>query len=127
MKPWKTFKDLIVWQKAHQFVLMVYKYTAKFPKDETMDSCLSSGGQRSPLRRISPKVLRERLNLTRCEFSISQKARGKNASTSLFWDMAKMPTLQCRLKKLEGCWVRVLERLTHPDKKTSSNFWILAP
>lgn len=33
-KPAKTFKDLIVWQKAHVFVLRVYDYTKEFPKDE---------------------------------------------------------------------------------------------
>lgn len=33
-KPAKTFEDLIVWQKAHEFVLSVYKYTARFPKEE---------------------------------------------------------------------------------------------
>ena len=30
----KTFRDLIVWQKAHQFVLSVYRSTAVFPKQE---------------------------------------------------------------------------------------------
>lgn len=30
----KNFKDLIVWQKAHRFVLEVYKFTATFPKFE---------------------------------------------------------------------------------------------
>ena len=30
----KSFKDLIVWQKAHQFVLDVYNYTKLFPSDE---------------------------------------------------------------------------------------------
>ena len=30
----KTFKDLIVWQKAHKFVLSVYKITDNFPKTE---------------------------------------------------------------------------------------------
>lgn len=30
----KSFKELIVWQKAHQFVLMVYKMTKLFPKEE---------------------------------------------------------------------------------------------
>jgi four helix bundle protein len=29
-----SFKDLLVWQKAHQFVLEVYKLTKDFPKDE---------------------------------------------------------------------------------------------
>lgn len=30
----KTFKDLIVWQKAHQLVLLIYKTTNDFPKSE---------------------------------------------------------------------------------------------
>ena len=33
-KPAKSFEDLIVWQKAHKFVLMVYKYTSNFPNSE---------------------------------------------------------------------------------------------
>ncbi len=31
----RTFRDLVVWQKAHQFVLAVYGFTARFPKSET--------------------------------------------------------------------------------------------
>lgn len=31
----KSFRDLIVWQKAHRFTLAVYKYTGAFPKHET--------------------------------------------------------------------------------------------
>jgi four helix bundle protein len=30
----KSFQDLIVWQKAHQFVLSIYKITKLFPKEE---------------------------------------------------------------------------------------------
>ena len=33
-KPARTFMDLIVWQKAHQFVLSVYRLTRNFPKEE---------------------------------------------------------------------------------------------
>jgi four helix bundle protein len=32
--PARTFQDLIVWQKAHQFVLSVYRLTDSFPKHE---------------------------------------------------------------------------------------------
>lgn len=32
--PAKSFEDLVVWQKAHDFVLGVYKYTTGFPKEE---------------------------------------------------------------------------------------------
>src|SRR5580658_2366504 len=34
-KPARTFQDLLVWQKAHQFVLGVYALTAGFPRQET--------------------------------------------------------------------------------------------
>lgn len=33
--PAKTFRDLLVWRKAHEFVLSVYKFTESFPKPET--------------------------------------------------------------------------------------------
>lgn len=35
LPPAKSFKDLIVWQKAHHFVLDVYKLIILFPKTET--------------------------------------------------------------------------------------------
>lgn len=35
METAKRFQDLIVWKKAHQFVLGCYKYTKHFPKEET--------------------------------------------------------------------------------------------
>ncbi|CAN0151832.1 unnamed protein product [Chrysoparadoxa australica] len=33
-KPAQSFKDLIVWQKSHQFVLDVYRMSENFPKTE---------------------------------------------------------------------------------------------
>ncbi len=35
METSKSFKDLLVWKKAHQFVIAVYKLTSIFPKNET--------------------------------------------------------------------------------------------
>ncbi len=32
--PASSFKDLIVWQEAHQLVLMIYRLTEDFPKSE---------------------------------------------------------------------------------------------
>ena len=32
--PAKSFKDLIVWQKAHELVLLVYNYSESFPNKE---------------------------------------------------------------------------------------------
>ena len=31
----QSFRDLVVWQKAHQFVLAVYRFTGGFPHHET--------------------------------------------------------------------------------------------
>lgn len=33
-QPARKFQDLVVWQKAHRFVLAVYKLTSAFPKSE---------------------------------------------------------------------------------------------
>lgn len=32
--PARSFRELLVWQKAHQFVLEVYRLTRRFPADE---------------------------------------------------------------------------------------------
>lgn len=34
-EPAKNFRELIVWQKAHQFVLKIYELSESFPKNET--------------------------------------------------------------------------------------------
>jgi four helix bundle protein len=47
--PSKSFEDLIVWQKAHQFVLEVYKLTKDFPKEELY-------GLTSQLRRAAVSI-----------------------------------------------------------------------
>ena len=49
MKPAKTFEDLIVWQKAHEFVLAVYGFTEGFPKSEIY-------GLTSQLRRAAVSI-----------------------------------------------------------------------
>ena len=33
-KPAEKFQDLVVWQKAHQIVLRVYRLTMTYPKNE---------------------------------------------------------------------------------------------
>lgn len=34
-EPARSFQDLVVWQKAHQFALGIYSFTKAFPKEET--------------------------------------------------------------------------------------------
>jgi len=48
-QPAKTFQDLIVWQKAHQLVLSVYRYSEGFPQREIY-------GLTSQLRRAAMSV-----------------------------------------------------------------------
>jgi len=48
-EPAKTFRDLIVWKKAHQWVLWVYRYSEDFPKQERY-------GLTSQLRRAAVSV-----------------------------------------------------------------------
>lgn len=45
----KDFQDLIVWQKAHQFVLSTYKLSSRFPARETY-------GLTSQLRRAAISI-----------------------------------------------------------------------
>jgi four helix bundle protein len=49
-KPLQSFKELIVWQKAYQFALGIYKETDKFPKSEIY-------GMTSQLRRCAVSIV----------------------------------------------------------------------
>ena len=33
-RPAQSFRDLLVWQKAHRFVLAIYEFTSRLPKQE---------------------------------------------------------------------------------------------
>ncbi|MBY0432717.1 MAG: four helix bundle protein [Cyclobacteriaceae bacterium] len=47
--PAKSFKDLIVWQKAHELVISIYRIITQFPKEELY-------GLTSQIRRSSASV-----------------------------------------------------------------------
>jgi four helix bundle protein len=49
MAPAQSFRDLIAWQRAHEFVLATYHLTENFPKTETY-------GLTSQLRRASVSI-----------------------------------------------------------------------
>jgi four helix bundle protein len=49
LAPAKSFEQLIVWQKAHQFVLGVYRFTDNFPRTEVY-------GLTSQLRRAAVSI-----------------------------------------------------------------------
>jgi four helix bundle protein len=36
LRPARTFRDLVLWRKAHEYVLTVYKLTSRFPKERDL-------------------------------------------------------------------------------------------
>jgi hypothetical protein len=56
----QSFRDLHVWQKAHQLVLDIYKYTDKFPAKRHIVFFLNYEGREYQFRLILQKVSRKR-------------------------------------------------------------------
>jgi len=81
------YHNILVWQKAHQFTLQVYRVTKKYPKDELF-------GITSQLRRASSSVpanivegSARRTNKEFGQFLI--QARGSLAETQYFLELSK--------------------------------------
>ena len=76
----RTFRDLIVWRKAHRFVLEVYGYTKDFPKHETY-------GLASQMRRAAVSIP--------ANIAEGFRRRG-NADKVRFLNIAESSTEECR-------------------------------
>ena len=79
-KPARTFQDLLVWQKAHQFVLGVYALTTAFPKQETYG--------------LSPQMRRASVSIP-ANIAEGCRRRGK-ADKARFMNMAEGSVEECR-------------------------------
>jgi four helix bundle protein len=79
-EPAKTFQELIVWQKAHQFALGIYQFTGDFPKTETY-------GLTSQLRRAAVSIP--------ANIAEGFKKSGK-ADKARFMNMAQGSLEECR-------------------------------
>jgi len=79
-KPARTFLDLLVWQKAHQFVLGVYVLTAAFPKHEAY-------GLSSQMRRAAVSIA--------ANIAEGFRRRGK-ADKARFMNIAEGSVEECR-------------------------------
>jgi four helix bundle protein len=79
-KPARTFQDLLVWQKAHGFVLEAYAFTATFPKPETYGLSL-------PMRRAAVSIP--------ANIAEGFRRRGK-ADKARFLNMAEGSVEECR-------------------------------
>lgn len=78
--PSKTFEDLVVWQKAHQWVLEIYRLTDSFPKKEQF-------GITSQLRRAAVSVP--------ANIAEGFKKRG-NPDKARFYNIAQGSIEECR-------------------------------
>lgn len=79
-KPARTFQDLLVWQKAHRFVLEAYALTAAFPKQETY-------GRSQQMRRAAVSIP--------ANIAEGFRRRGK-ADKARFMNMAEGSVEECR-------------------------------
>jgi four helix bundle protein len=86
-QPAKSFRDLIVWQRAHELVLNIYKITKGFPKEEMY-------GLTSQVRRSSTSVaaniaeaFKKKSNLDKVR--ILNIAQGSLSETEYFLVLAK--------------------------------------
>lgn len=79
-KPARTFQDLLVWQKSHQFVLAVYAITTSFPKQESYGLSLQ-------LRRAAVSIP--------ANIAEGFRRRGK-ADKARFMNMAEGSIEECR-------------------------------
>jgi len=79
-KPARTFQDLLVWQKAHRFVLAVYATPAVFPKQETY-------GLSQQMRRAAVSIP--------ANIAEGFRRRGK-ADKARFMNMAEGSLVECR-------------------------------
>ena len=78
--PAQNFQDLIVWQKAHQFVLSVYRLSKSFPREELY-------GLTSQFRRAAISVA--------ANIAEGFKKRGK-ADKVRFLNIAEGSLVECR-------------------------------
>jgi 23S rRNA-intervening sequence protein len=53
-KPAQSFRDLIVWPRAHEFVLRTYKLTKHFPRDEQFCLIYAKASQEIALGSYGP-------------------------------------------------------------------------
>jgi len=79
-EPAKSFEDLLVWQKAHSFVLLAYSLSGSFPKHELF-------GLTSQFRRAAVSIVS----------NIAEGFRRRNvADKAKFFNIAQSSLEECR-------------------------------
>ena len=119
-KPARTFQDLLVWQKAHRFVLGVYALTATLPKQETYGLSLQ-------MRRAAVSI----------PANIAEGFRRRSkADKARFMNIAEGSVEECRYfltspKTLDTLTpkrsLRRWKKSAGSSARTPPPFWLLAP
>lgn len=100
----RSFRDLLVWRKAHEFVLAVYTLTASFPKQETYGLALQ-------MRRAAVSVP--------ANIAEGFRRRGK-VDKARFMNLAEGSLEECQRGRRSQPLARRLRR-------HHSDFWLLTP
>ena len=110
-KPAKTFEDLLVWQKAHLFVLAVYRITGTFPKHELF-------GLTSQFRRAAVSIAA----------NIAEGFRKRNKADKIrYFNIAQGSVEECRYylilsKDIRYCDVPDINSLLHEVSKLLESY-----
>jgi four helix bundle protein len=112
-EPAKTFEDLLVWQKAHLFVLAVYRLSGTFPKYEIYGLSLQFRRAAVSIAANIAEGFRKRSKADKIRFlNIAQGSVEECADITLFLrkilDMVILQKQNFCYKKLVKCWKHVL-------------------
>ena len=137
-EPARSFEDLIVWQKAHDFVLGVYRATRSFPQEELY-------GLTSQLRRAATSVpgniaegFKRKTKADKARTGsrpVARRVRPGDCAATLARmmdvDMSHpvfYPLQSCRRKGLRACKIRPISFLLSPSSfLLSPSSFLLSP
>jgi len=120
-KPARTFQDLLVWQKAHQFVLEVYALTAAFPKQETYGLSLQIRRAAVSIPANIAEGFRRRGKADKARFM--NMAEGVGRGMPLLSDPGQRPRL--RRHRKDRCFVARSQPTPQRVRRRHSGFCLL--
>jgi four helix bundle protein len=124
LNPAKSFTDLVVWQKAHEFVLQLYRFTERFPRAEIF--ALTTQMRRAAVsipanisegfgKRTTPEKLRF-LNIA--QGSLEESKYYLILSRDLrYGDVEKLQVMLETVSKLLAAYQRAISRVAYPKRK----------
>lgn len=97
----QTFRDLLVWQRAHQFVLRVYQFTAGFPRQETFRLALQ---MRRAAVSIAAKIVEGFAKRSKAEKARFLNIAESSLEESRYYLLLTEDLGYGRTEELSSCW-----------------------